>query len=404
MSDTIDLSQRLHDGWRPAGLVGVAALVVCLLCAIFWPAQFTRAYLFGYLFWLGISLGSMALVMVIHLTGGEWGYPIRRLAEAAGALLPLMILLFIPIAVGMGTIYPWVHAAGTEHAAQLRALHPYLNVPFFLLRSFGYLILWAIMGWLLYAWSIRRDATADKHLTVRLHNFSAIGIVIYFFSMTFASVDWIMSREAPWRSTIFGFVVTVGQCLSALALLMLFLALIVRLKPFAGKVLRGHFNDLGSLMLTLVILWAYMNFAQYLIIWAGNMNPEIPWYVVRSHGGWAWVSGLLILFHFFAPFCILLIRGAKRRVEVMGLLAAVLLAMHVLDELWLVAPDGLPGRPGVQLVWMDFLAPIAVGGIWFAAYFWLLSRRPLLAERAPGQVPALPGRYHGEHQAPEAIL
>lgn len=389
---------------RVALIAGIIALVICLISAIFWPAQFTRAYLFGYLFWLGISLGCMTLVMVVHVTGGEWGYPVRRLGEAGAALLPLMIILFIPLAIGIGTIYPWVHPKSSAETDAIHALHPYLNAWFFLLRSFGYLIIWAIMGWLLYSWSLRRDRTGDKHLTVWLHNLSAGGIVVYFLTMTFASIDWIMSRDVPWRSTVFGFVVTVGQCLCALALLMLLLSLVVRKKPFAGKVLRGHYNDLGSLMLTLVILWAYMNFAQYLIIWAGNMSPEIPWYVVRSHGGWGWISVLLIIFHFFAPFLILLIREAKRRVEVMGTLAAVLLVMHLINILWLVAPSGLPGRPNVTLVWMDFLSPIAIGGLWLAAYFWVLSRHPLLAGRAPGEVAIMPGRYHGEYETQDAIV
>jgi hypothetical protein len=398
------LGMRLRAGVLVALVVAGVATVLCIIYACFAPGRFMLAYLYAYMFWLGMSLGGLGLVMLAHCTGGEWAYPIRRLAETAAAVMPLMLLLFIPIAFGIPKLYPWFHPAAGTHLAGLRVLlDHYLNTPYFLTRSAAYLIIWCVMAWALYLWSLKRDRTSDRRLSIRMHNLSAVGVVIYFFTMTFASVDWVMSRDAPWKSTIFGFVITMGQVLSAVCFLTIVLALVCRYRPFKGRIIRGHFNDVGNLLLVMVILWAYMNFVQYLIIWTGNTSGEIPWFVTRSTGGWMWISVLLIVFHFFAPFFILLIRQVKRRIGVMGTLAAILLLLHLMDVLWVVAPSGVLGEPNVRWLWIELLTPVAVGGWWMAAYLWLAAGRPILADRPPGEPVVMPGRYHNEYETWEAI-
>ncbi|MDB5173285.1 MAG: hypothetical protein JWN51_2058 [Phycisphaerales bacterium] len=392
--ETYPLPREIRDAEPIALLIGAAGLIVCIIVWILGSAisrwsmladAFYRAWLFAWLLFLGASLGSMAAVMVHHLTDGRWGLLVRRFGEAAAMVLPLLFILSVPILVGMRHLYPWAR----QHVEDPVVLHkrPYLNGGFFILRMLLYFAVWTATAWLLREGSLRHDRAGDERIARRLRVVSALGLVVYFVTMSFASVDWIMSLEPRWYSTVFGFVIIMGQAVTGFSVMIVSLVLLRRLPPFNLVLRRNHLNDLGNLLLTCIILWAYNSFAQLLVQWMGNMVEEIGWYVKRTSGTWRLLAAMLIFFDFFVPFILLLMRNFKRRAELMLWLCAGLLVMRAIDLFWLVAPAGDQPYPnfrwGALLIGLAALA--AVGGLWTAAYLRLLGGHPLmpLGDRVP---------------------
>ena len=372
---------------RPALLAGVAALVACAIGAFFAPEQFFRSYLFAFLFWAGVALGCLAVSMLHHVTGGAWGVPIRRPLEAGTRTLPVVALLFLPVALGVGKIYEWAHPEAVARDPILLHKSAYLNVPFFLGRTVVYFAAWMALAYYLNRWSIEQDRTGDRAISRRLQLLSSAGIVAYGLTVTFASIDWAMSLEPHWFSTMYGVLFIAGQGLSAFAFIVVVLVLLSDRAPLADYVGPRHYHDLGKLMLAFVMFWAYVSFSQYLIIWSGNLPEEIPWYIKRLQGGWGWVGAALLLFHFALPFLLLLPRSANRNPRILGAVAGLVVLMRMLDVFWLTKPA--LSAPGFRIHWMDLAAPIGVGGLWLATFLWQLGRRPLLPVHDPDLAPAL---------------
>ena len=371
-------------------VVGVVGLGVCVAGAFFSPAQFFRSYLLAYLFWLSVALGCLAIVMVHYLSGGAWGIVIRRLLESGTRTLPLMALLFLPLAFGLHDLYLWARPAVVANDEVLQHKSLYLNVPFFLLRAVCYFAAWIGVAYFLNKWSSAQDQAFDPRLEQRLRQLSGPGLVLYTLAVTFAAIDWLMSLEPHWYSTIYGAMFMVGQGLAALAFAIAVLVLLADRQPLADVLSPAHFHDLGNLLLAFVMLWAYMAFAQYLLIWSGNLPEENVWYVHRLAGGWRGIGLGLILFHFALPFLLLLSRDLKRRARLLALVAAAVLCMRFVDIFWLIVPAFHP--TGVWVHWMDVVAPIGLGGLWLATFVWQLKGRPLL----PLYDPALQeAREHG---------
>jgi hypothetical protein len=371
-----DIGTTLDRIQRGALAAGAAALVACALGAIADPQRFFEAYLVGYLFWTGIALGCAALLMLHHLVGGGWGMAIRRLLESGTRTLPLAALLVLPVLAGLGRLYVWARPEAVAGDALLQHKQPYLNVPFFVARTAFYFAVWLALAWLLNRWSAEEDRTGSPAVRGRLQKLSGPGLVLYGLTVTFASVDWVMSLEPHWYSTIYGVVFMVGQALATLAFAIAALLVVGARPPLAEFLTVQNFHDLGNLTLAFVMLWAYVAFSQFLIIWSGNLPEEIPWYMARMRGGWGVVAAGLILFHFVLPFLLLLARENKRRLRTLGTLAAAMLALRLVDLYWIVAPAFR--QQGLALHWMDLAAPVGVGGLWVAAFVWQLKRRPLL--------------------------
>jgi len=364
--------------------VGIAGLGLCAIGGAFARDQFFRSYLIAYLFWLGVALGCLPIVMLYHLTGGAWGSVIRRLLESGTRTLPLMALLFLPLFAGLRRLYEW--ARPEQVAIDVTLVHktPYLNVPFFVVRVFIYFAAWIVFAFYLDKWSSEQDRSGEISISRRFQLLSGPGLVMYGLTVTFASIDWAMSLEAHWFSTIYGMLFMVGQVLAAFAFVIPALAIMATRKPMADVLSPGHFNDLGNLMLTFIMLWAYVSFSQFLIIWSGNLAEEIPWYLRRMQNGWEWVALLLLLFHFFVPFLLLLSRAAKQRMQVLSIIAVAVLFMRLVDVYWLVDPAFYPSGPVVH--WLDVAATAGVGGVWISAFLWQLKKRPLLPIRDPNLV------------------
>jgi hypothetical protein len=345
--------------------------------------QFFRAWLIGFLFCFGLAVGSLALLMLQHLSGGQWGLVSRRVFEAGSGTMWLVALFFLPVLLGMPVIFEWSQAdAETSRIVAMKA--PYLNVRFFLIRAVVYFAFWLLCTWLLNSWSAAQDrgtvATTPAD-SVRFRKVSAPGLLLLVLTVTFASVDWIMSLEPEWFSTIFGLLTVTGQGLSALSLAILVLALVAGSRAMAGTLVPRHFHDLGKLLLAFVMLWAYLSFSQFLIIWSGNLPEEIPWYLKRMQGTWGAVALLLVLGHFALPFLLLLSRDLKRHSGLLSKVALAVLVMRLLDLIWLVAPAF--AAEGVTFHWLHVVVPIGLTGIWMFVFARNLRSRALLPLNDP---------------------
>jgi hypothetical protein len=386
MTDSTALPEL--SGFRRIALgVGGIGIVLLLLGAFLDPAQFFHSYLLGYLYWLGLGLGCLGVVMVYHLTGGGWGVAVRRLLEAGIGTLPVMALLFVPLAFGLHHNYEWTHTETVMADPVLVKKVAYLNVPFFLVRAAIYFVAWLGLAHFLDRWSAAQDRTGDPRLVERLRKLSGGGIVLWGLMVTFAAFDWVMSLEPHWFSTIFGMLFIAGQGLGALAFVIVMACLLSGREPFGRVLAPTILNDLGNLLLAFVMIWAYLSFSQLLIIWAGNLPEEIPWYLHRISGGWNLIAVALAVFYFAVPFLVLLGRGNKRQLQRLALVAGGILVARLLDLFFLIMPEFYRNRVGVH--WLDVAAVAGLGGIWLTVFVWRLERRPLLAPNDPELQPAL---------------
>jgi hypothetical protein len=303
-----DLRARFERIQRIGRLVAAVAGLLTLVGAFLDRGAFFQGWLIGFLYWLALPLGSMALVMLHHMTGGSWGLAVRRLLEASMRTLPVFVLLFLPLVLGMGDLYEWSHPDAVAADPVLQAKQPYLNVPFFLARAALYFALWIGIGTILNRMSAQYDRTGDRRQVRRMRAVSGPGILVYGMGMTFAAVDWAMSLEPHWFSTIYGVMFIVGQGLATLAFAIIVSARLSRHAPFDRWLSADHFHDLGKLLFAFVMLWAYVAYSQYLIIWSANLAEETPWYVHRTGHGWDLVAIALVMLHFVLPFLVLLSR------------------------------------------------------------------------------------------------
>ncbi len=376
---------------RLALIAGIVGAALCLAGLVGNREQFFRSYLVAYLFCFGIALGSLAVLMIQYLTGGAWGAVVRRVLESATRTLPLLALLFLPIVFGLSDLYEWARPEAVAHDPALQHKSLYLNVPFFIARAVLYFVVWITVARYLNHWSAEQDRAGDPRLSRRLEMLSRGGLLLYGLTMTFAAVDWGMSLEPHWFSTIYGVLFMGGQGLATFAFVIPVAALIADRPPLARIIGAEQFHDLGKLMLAFVMLWAYFSLSQFLIIWSANLPEEIPFYLRRMQGGWQYLGIGLIVFHFALPFLVLLSRDVKRHAWALAVVALGLLAARFLDLFWLLRPAALPGVLAVH--WLDLAALLAVGGVWFWFVVAQLKSRPLV----PLHDPYLPKPSGGGH-------
>jgi hypothetical protein len=365
-----------------AVVIGLLALAASVCGAFSNSTQFYFSYLYSVVFWLGLSLGCFVVTMIHHLTGGRWGYPTRRFLEAGFMVMPLMLLLFIPVFFGLQHLYPWARPVSEISEKAVLHRHGYLNHWAFIIREILFLLVFIWLAGRLRKWSLRQDATADAAPTRSARTLSGVGIVIYGLIGTFAAMDWIMSLEPHWYSSIFGVVILIGQILTAYAFAVVMLTLFRKQAPFAAVVNKVHYHHLGNLLLTFVLFWTYVSFGQLLIMYSGDLPHELEWYLHRIAGNWKIIVALIAGFHFFVPFFLLLFRAVKLHVAALTTMAAVLFLMHIVDTYWLVMPT--LHRDQIALSWMDFTTVVGVGGLWLAVFLWALKRAPLLPQNDPG--------------------
>jgi hypothetical protein len=361
-------------------VIGIVFAVISAALAFIRPDEFFRAYLLGFMCWLGVALGSMAILMIRHLTGGGWGTVIRRILGAAMRTVPLLAVLFIPVIFGIHRLYLWAQPLGNiedkhlrEHLEQIT--QTYLTVNGFVIRAIFYFAVWNVLSFLLSKWSKETDSPSAPDNSGRFKAVSGPGLILYGFTISFAAIDWIMSLDPSWISTIFGLIILIGEVLSAMCFAVVVERILFNYKPMSELLTHDFVHDHGKWMLAFTMVWAYFNFSQWLIIWAGNLPAEITFYLRRIDGGWGSVGLTLALLGFVVPFLILLSRPFKRDIRRLVWLAVWLMLIRYLDLFWIIEPNF---SKTLAVTVADIVVPIAIGGIWLWYFFRNLASLPLI--------------------------
>jgi hypothetical protein len=375
-------------------VVGGIALLLSIFGAMRSPGPFYQSYLMSFMLILGLTLGSLGLLMLQHLTGGHWGIIIRRSLESATRTLPLILVFFLPIVFfGMKYLYgAWLDPEELRKEPLSKFQQSYLTAGGFQARAVIYFAVWLLLMFLFNRWSKEQDVNReDRALRRRLAMLAGPGIILYVFAMTFASIDWVMSLSPHWASTIYGFLYVAGQLISSMSFMIAIVVLLAQTEPFSSVLQKRHLHDLGKLLLAFIMLWAYFDFSQLLIIWSGNQPEEISFYRTRLYGGWGVVAVLVLIFHFFVPFFLLLSRDLKRNARLLPKVALWLIFMRLVDLFWMTRPE-FTSRAAPT--WLDLVLPIALGGLWLGFFAFNLKQQPLLPIGDPKLAEAI---EHHEH-------
>jgi hypothetical protein len=364
-------------------VVGGVALLVAIFGAMKSPADFYHSYIFSYMLILGLTVGSLGLLMLQHLTGGIWGMVIRRPLEAASRNLWLMLILFAPIVMGMKYLYSgndsetgWLNAPKEGEHALTSWQQGYLTQGGFLTRAVLYFAIWIVLMVVFRNWSKQQDQESNgEGLKQKLKTLAAPGVILYILAMTFAAIDWVMSLSPRWASTIYGFLFVAGQAIAAMALMIAVIVLLAGSEPFREIIKKRHLHDLAKLLFAFNMLWAYFAFSQLLIIWSGNQPEEITFYRSRLNGQWGVVAVMVLLFSFAIPFLLLLSRDVKRTASVVSKIAVWMIFMRLVDLYWMTRPE-FTSR--AVPTWLDIVVPVALIALWMGFFAMNLKQRPLL--------------------------
>jgi hypothetical protein len=365
-------------------LMGVIGLVACAVGYFVNPDQLIRSYLLAYILVAGLTIGSVGVLMLHHMVGGGWGVAIRRGLEAGTRTLPLIVVLFLPIALlGVHSLYEWSHAEVVAKDAILKHKEPYLNQTGFYIRAVIYFAIWFFLSSRLNAASKRQETEGYWAVRPTLQRISAPGLLVHALVVTFAAIDWVMSLEPHWFSTIFGAIFMVNQALSVFAVMIFVMCFLGTKEPMRGVIPKQTYHDLGSLMFAFNMLWAYVSVSQLIIIWSANLPEEITWYIKRLQGGWEYVAIGVFLFHFVVVFFLLLNRPVKRDPNLLRKVAVLVLIMRAVDLFWVIMPafshgseNGVPSAH-LTLHISDVAAPVALMGLWMAYFAYQMKARSL---------------------------
>jgi hypothetical protein len=371
------------------GAIGTLATIAGYFVA--GPAEFFRSWLWAYIYIIALTVGPLAWVMLYYSTGGAWGVIIRRTGEAASRTIWLTILMFLPILLGAGYLYPWTDPAYVKAHEVVAHKQAYLNITAWSIRAFVYLIGWAMLSLYYNKWSVREDA-GDPKARGKMTFLSGPGLIFHALAITFLSVDFVMSQDPTWFSTMWGLLFLASGMLTAMAFLITVMVMLQQYSPMREVLTQRHLHDMGKFTLALVMVWAYFSFSQFLIIWAGNLPEEIPFFLRRMNHGWGWVGLALVFGHFALPFALLLSRDLKRNFKLLRNIALFILCMRFVDLFWLTKPFAYEN---FHFTWMDITAPVGMVGLWLAYFFTNLQQRPLLPVNDPNLEEALAhGREH----------
>jgi hypothetical protein len=372
-----EIMSQLNRVQKIASAVGVLSLVVTGVAAAFNPRAFFISYLVAFILWFGCFI----VAMMHYLGGGRWGNVTRRFFEAGFMTLPFMAIAFIPIFFGLSEVYAWARPAAVAADKILQHKAVYENFTGFFVRAIFFFALWITVAMHLRKWSLQQDATTEFSPTIKLRKLSGPAIVIVPLTATFAFVDWIMSIEPAWFSTVFSVVILSGEVLIALAFAIMMLAWFQPHPPFQEAATEDRFLELGNFLLAFVMFWTYVAFSQFLIVYSGNLPHEIGWYLHRIAGDWKWLVCFIALFHFLIPFFVLLFRSVKRNTQRLAAVAILIFLVNAVEIFWAIAPTFYPS--GIKIHSTDFFAWFGIGGIWLAVFAGNLKRHLLLAKNIP---------------------
>ncbi|MDX2127729.1 MAG: hypothetical protein SFU91_01690 [Chloroherpetonaceae bacterium] len=385
--DEFKLNAKNLNFGRNALIVGLVGLISLVAGFFLTPRDnFFFAYLVGYVFWLSIALGGLFFTMLHHITGAEWSVVLRRIAESLAMTIPLMGILFIPIAFGIHDLYHWSHAEQVAKDELLQHKSGWLNITFFLIRAIVYFGLWSYLALTLNRHSLKQDA-GDETVLRKMRKLSAPGIIFFALSITFAAFDFLMSLDPHWYSTIFGVYFFAGSWWLTLAFLNLFSQYLRKNSALGKAMTTEHYHDIGKLMFGFTVFWAYIAFSQFMLIWYGNIPEETIFYKHRWEYGWEYVSMLLFFGHFVLPFFILIFRSSKRNLYVMAIMGFWFVFMQWVDYYWLIMPNVTIANPdahhGLHFSWLHLSSTAGIGGLFLWFFWYRLTSNPIVPIRDP---------------------
>lgn len=388
MSQNEPITQSLNRVQLSALVIALLGIVFSMVGAFSDIDHFFRSYLVAFLFWTEVSLGCLALLMLVNIVSGRWAYAIKRLAAAGARVLPLMAIIFIPLLFGLSRIYPWAVEGWAE--GELVNDKLFLSTPLVLLRAVIYFVVWIGLAYVITNLSYRHDETGDEATMRRMQRYSVVGMILFFITASFAAIDWTMSLNDHWYSSVFGWLTISRQVLAGVAFLIVALAFFWSREAIARVMNQQVLVDLGAILLASLLTWIYLSFTQFFIMWAGNLPSKVDWYTQRTAGMWGGYANLLILFHAIA-LLFLLAPGLKRvRPLVVGV-ALLLLVLRLAELYWVVMPVF---SDSFSLQWWDLALPVGFGGLWVALFLWLLGSHSLVPVNDPKLQAAL--SEHGE--------
>jgi hypothetical protein len=371
--------------WNRLPIIGIAVAVLgAVACAILGPMnpkQFFFSWLVSFLFFVSLAVGGLFFVLIQYASHGGWWIVVRRVGETIFATIPVMGVLFLPLLLGLGSLYSWAVPGAAEHDALLQWKAPFLNVPFFVIRAVLYFGIWSFIALFYYRVSRGQDATGDPTVPARLRRLSGPAMIVLALTVTLASVDWIVSLTPRWYSTMFGVYFFSGAFVGYIALLSVVVVAMRAAGLLEMAITAEHLHDIGKLLFAFMVFWAYIAFSQFFLIWYGNLPEETIWYKARIEGSWMQVSLFLMAGHFAVPFFYLMGRTVKRHAATLAVGGAWMLAMHYLDLYWQVMPTLHP--EGFRPSLLDVAAFVTIGGCFVAASAWLMRRQALIPVRDP---------------------
>lgn len=405
-------SPEVISAWRTRSLiVGVVFAILSLAFAFDANGRehILRAYLMGYMTCFGFAGGGLVLLMLQYVSGGKWGLLLRRPLEAMAGTMPLVALMIIPVGIFMGHLYQWArydspaltlqavkdHQMSLEQALTANAKHAMLSPWAAVAQTCFIFAILLFFVFTLRRWSLQRDAdpaagteASFEKWRIKFENLCGIGILIYVILLTDGAILWIMSLDVSWYSSIWGFQFLVGQGYAVLALGILTVVLLSRVEPMKTLLRKTEQHDLGKLAFAFTMLNIYLTFAEFLIIWSGNVPDEIPWYLNRIHGGWWTICSLDFICHWLIPFCLLLSRDLKRSKSRMKALCTFMIFARLVDMFWLIEPNFKDAAGNLHLsgnfgILAYLTVPVAVIGFWGAYYLTQLNKRPLVSVNDP---------------------
>lgn len=388
ISKPTDITLPSTSLWTKLPMLGGLVGVVGLGATLAGGERGMFSYLWAFSAFLALALGGLGLVIIDHITKAAWSGVLRRIAETAAVTLPVFALLFVPIAtIGFHALYPWTH----ESDPVLEAKRWFLSTPFWMGRAVFYFVVWAALSWLLHSMSVKQDTAQgaeSEALTRKMWKVSSVGLIFWALTLSFAAIDWLMSLQPHWYSTMFGVYYFAASILAFFCFWTLVAMGLQKAGVLKDAITTEHFHDLGKYIFGFTIFWTYIAFSQFILIWYANMPEETVFYMVRLEGGWEKVSYLLPVLHFFVPFLYLVSRQVKRNRVLLAAGALWMLVMHLTDMYWLVLPNfGTQGKEVHEAVlsftWTDLTALVGMGGAFMAAFSSFLVKNKVVCINDP---------------------
>ncbi|MEX2602166.1 MAG: hypothetical protein WD355_10985 [Balneolaceae bacterium] len=390
-TDPVDFPVEINTSKVLFG-TGIAGLIASGVGYFLNPEQFFFSYLTSFTFFASFALAALIMVMFHHITRSSWGTVLRRIPETFASNLWIWGIFFIPVILGISTLYGWANPEYVAGDPIMEGKVPYLNRPFFIFRQVLYFTIWGWLGYRLHKISTEMDRTRDWGLTTLLRKISAPGILIFALTIAFASFDWLMSLDAHWFSTMFGVYFFAMSFQAFFPMLILLIFWLQKRDILANTITKSHIYDLGAWTFAFTVFYAYIAFSQFLLIYYANISEEVLWFYHRMEGSWIILFWSLLIGRFILPFILLLNRDTKHSRTLLKITSVLIVVMHIIEIHWIVMPT--IHHHGIQVSWLDITTLIGLGGIFFGLFFQRFRKYKMIPVNDPKLAESLDKHYH----------